>query len=91
MRNRLILSALLVLSLIAAAQQKPATKAKSSDQLGTHATANLPSEEDVNAFLHETFGYDSQLTWKIVDIKPSQAEGLAEVNPFAWSPQFSEK
>jgi protein-disulfide isomerase len=79
MRNCLILPALLSLSLIAAAQQKPTPKAKSADQLSTHATANLPSEEDVNAFLHETFGYDSQLTWKIVGIKPSQAEGLAEV------------
>ena len=48
------------------------TKTKSADQLGTHATANLPSEEDVNAFLHQTFGYDPQLTWKIAGIRPSQ-------------------
>ena len=80
MRNRLtIFLVLLALSFVAVAQQKPAQKSKSSDQLGTHATSNLPSEEDVNAFLHETFGYDAQLTWKIVGIKPSQAEGLAEV------------
>ena len=79
MRKRLLLSTLLAISMVAASQQKPAQKGKSSDQLGTHATANLPSEEDVNAFLHETFGYDSQLTWKIVGIKPSPAEGLAEV------------
>jgi len=80
MRNRLtIFLVLLALSFVAVAQQKPAQKSKSSDQLGTHATPNLPSEEDVNAFLHETFGYDAQLTWKIVGIKPSQAEGLAEV------------
>lgn len=87
MRNRLILPTLLTLTLLAAAQQKPAAKGKPSDQLGTHATANLPSEEDVNAFLHETFGYDSQLTWKIVGIKPSQAEGLAEVNVQISGPQ----
>jgi protein-disulfide isomerase len=87
MRNCLILPALLSLSLIAAAQQKPAPKAKSADPLGTHTTANLPSEEDVNAFLHETFGYDSQLTWKIVGIKPSQAEGLAEVTVQISGPQ----
>jgi protein-disulfide isomerase len=87
MRNRLILLTLLTLTLLAAAQQKPAAKGKSSEQLGTHATANLPSEEDVNAFLHETFGYDSQLTWKIVGIKPSQAEGLAEVNVQISGPQ----
>jgi protein-disulfide isomerase len=87
MRNCLILPALLALSFIAVAQQKPGAKKKSSDQLGTHASANLPSEEDVNAFLHETFGYDSQLTWKIVGIKPSQAEGLAEVTVQISGPQ----
>lgn len=87
MRKRLILSTLLVISMIAAAQQKPAQKGKSSDQLGTHATPNLPSEEDVNAFMHETFGYDAQLTWKIVGIKPSQAEGLSEVTVQISGPQ----
>ena len=81
--------ALLALSIFAAAQQKPATKTKtkSADQLGTHATANLPSEQDVNAFLHETFGYDPQLTWKITGIRPSQAEGLAEVTVQISGPQ----
>jgi len=88
MRNRLkLVLAVLVFSMIAAAQQKPAAKTKSSDQLGTHATPNLPSEEDVNAFLHQTFGYDSQLTWKIVGIRPSQAEGLAEVTVQISGPQ----
>jgi len=89
MRNRirLILLTMLALSFIAVAQLKPSTKAKSSEQFGTHATANLPSEEDVNAFLHETFGYDSQLTWKIVSIKPSQAGGLAEVTVQISGPQ----
>lgn len=42
--------------------------------------AVLPSEETVNAFLQQTFGYDSTVTWKITAIKPSIAEGLAEVN-----------
>ena len=40
----------------------------------------LPSEETVNAFLQQTFGYDPTVTWKIASIKPSIAEGLAEVN-----------
>ncbi len=84
-----VLALFLTLSTVAVAQQKPAakTKTKSSDQLGTHATANLPSEEDVNAFLHQTFGYDPQLTWKIAGIKPSQAEGLAEVTVQISGPQ----
>lgn len=54
-------------------------------QEGSHAAAktaspNLPSEETVNAFLHQWFGYDSSLTWKIVSIKPSEIEGLSEIN-----------
>lgn len=90
MRNRLKLAmAVLAFSMIVAAQQKPAAKTntKSSDQLGTHASSNLPSEEEVNAFLHVTFGYDPQLTWKIVGIRPSQAEGLAEVTVQISGPQ----
>jgi len=88
MRNRLTLVlSLLVLSIFGLAQQKPATKSASKSQLGTHATPNLPSEEEVNAFLQQTFGYDPQLTWKITAIKPSAAEGLAEVNVLISSPQ----
>ncbi len=87
MRNHLILSTLLALSLIAVAQQKPAANAPPADQLGTHATPNLPSEDVVNAFMHETFGYDSQLTWKIVGIKPGPAEGLSEVTVHISGPQ----
>jgi len=82
MSNRLkVLVLILAFSMMAATQQKraPKTKTNSADQLRTHATANLPSEEEVNAFLHETFGYDPQLTWKITGIRPSQAEGMAEV------------
>ena len=60
------LSVLLLLTLVAAAQEK--------------TSANLPSEETVNSFLQQTFGYDSTVTWKITAIKPSIAAGLAEVD-----------
>ena len=69
------------------AQQKPSSKTKPAGALGTHATENLPSEDEVNAFLRATFGYDPQLTWKIVSIKPSEAQGLAEVTVAMSSPQ----
>ena len=66
---------LLLLVVPALAQQAPAP---------SHAKAavspNLPSEETVNAFLLEMFGYDSSLSWKISSIKPSEIEGLSEVN-----------
>jgi protein-disulfide isomerase len=60
------LSVLVLLTLVAAAQEK--------------TSANLPSEETVNSFLQQTFGYDSTVTWKITAIKPSIAAGLAEVD-----------
>jgi protein-disulfide isomerase len=60
------LSVLVLLAFVAAAQEK--------------TSANLPSEETVNSFLQQTFGYDSTVTWKITAIKPSIAAGLAEVD-----------
>ena len=69
MHLRLVRSSMfifLLLAMAAAAQEK--------------TSANLPSEETVNSFLQQTFGYDSTVTWKITAIKPSTAEGLAEVD-----------
>jgi protein-disulfide isomerase len=86
MRNQLSIICLLLISLFSRAQQKTTAKEKPG-ALGTHATANLPSEDDVNAFMHATFGYDAQLTWKILSIKPSPAQGLAEVNVQISGPQ----
>lgn len=40
----------------------------------------LPSEETVNAFMHQMFGHDPSVTWKIVDIKPAEADNLAQVD-----------
>lgn len=38
-----------------------------------------PTEETVNAFMQHMFGYDSTLTWKISEIKPSNVGGLSEI------------
>jgi hypothetical protein len=40
----------------------------------------LPTEETVNSFLFQMFGYDPTKTWKVVDIRPSEVPGLAEVS-----------
>jgi protein-disulfide isomerase len=82
MRNRLALISLLSVSILCAAQQKPAAKPATQT---AHVT--LPSEDEVNGFMRATFGYDPQLTWKIESIKPSKAEGLAEVNVLISGPQ----
>jgi protein-disulfide isomerase len=67
---------LLLLSL-AGAQTQPAAPHAAAK---TGISVNLPSEETVNSFLHEWFGYDPSLTFKVVSIKPSEIEGLSEVN-----------
>jgi protein-disulfide isomerase len=51
------------------------------------AGGGLPSEETVNGFMKQTFGYDPSVTWKIGSIKPSAAEGLAEVVVVVGNPQ----
>ena len=84
-KMRVSIALLLVLSFSAFAQQKAPIKPKSAN--APASASNLPTEEVVNAFMQETFGYDPQLTWKIVSIKPSPAEGLAEVTVQISGPQ----
>jgi protein-disulfide isomerase len=61
--------------------------AQESSHAAAKTATNLPSEETVNAFLHQWFGYDSSLTWKIVSVKPSEIEGLSEINVTLSGPQ----
>jgi protein-disulfide isomerase len=51
------------------------------------AATNLPSEATVDAFMQQTFGYDSKMSWKIASIKPAAAPGLAQVDVILASPQ----
>jgi len=88
MRNALQIAFLVLAGWLAMAQQKPAAKAKSAPADKPAAdSSRLPTEAEVNGFMKATFGYDPQLTWKIVSIKPSQAEGLAEVTVEISGPQ----
>ena len=76
---------------LATAQQKPAANhGTAPHHAETHACAAvLPSEEVVNAFLEQTFGYDPQLSWKVNHIRPAETEGLAEVDVTISGPQGS--
>jgi protein-disulfide isomerase len=47
----------------------------------------MPSEATVEAFLHQQFGYQPDVTWKIAGIKPSPIPGLSEVSVVIASPQ----
>ena len=91
-RHLICLFVILLLAGLGGAQEKPAaphskTTATAATVPKTGSATNLPPEETVRAFMQQMFGYDSSLTWKIVGIKPSQAEGLAEVNVLLSNPQ----
>lgn len=65
------------------AKPKPAASAKPT----ATASDNLPSEATVDSFLHEQFGYQPDITWKIASIKPSSIGSLAEVTVVLAGPQ----
>ena len=78
--RKFVLPFLLSMAVLAIAQQKPAAPPHTASAVQKPAEKSpLPSEEEVNAFMHETFGFNPQMTWKIVSIKPAEAKGLAEV------------
>ncbi len=78
---------ILILSLacvLATAQASPA--AKLADKAEAGATV-LPSEAMVDSFMQQTFGYESQVSWKIASIKPAPVPGLAQVDVVLATPQ----
>jgi len=77
--TRVLLTLTLALaSLYSTAQQSAAAPAKTSSSASTTSAAPLPSEATVNEFLRKMFGWDTELTWKVVEIKPSEAPGISE-------------
>lgn len=80
MRTFLTPMLVLLAAALSLGQATETKSAKPSSKPGTHATADLPSDAVVDSFLQQQFGYQSDITWKILSIKPSPIEGLAEVN-----------
>ena len=70
---------LCLLSIILPAQQADPKSDKKNQAYVPTFSARLPSEETVNSFLQQTFGYDPGMSWKVLEIRPAEAEGLAEV------------
>ena len=62
---------------IAVAQATP--KSTPVAKAAANSADHLPSEATVDAFLHQQFGYEPDLTWKIASIKPAPIGNLAEV------------
>jgi protein-disulfide isomerase len=91
--HRTLLAALLLPG-IAIAQSQPAHAAKpvakpAATSTAAEVTTVLPSEDTVNSFLFQMFGYDGTITWKVGEIRPSEMPGLAEVSVVITSPQGS--
>jgi protein-disulfide isomerase len=87
--RKFLLLILMLLAVLAIAQEKHSTPthASAASAKATEKPASLPTEDEVNGFLHETFGFNPQLTWKILSIKPAEAKGLAEVEVQISSPE----
>jgi protein-disulfide isomerase len=85
------LFAALLSSGIVIAQTKPAPAEKPAAKPATAAadTTGLPTEDTVNSFLFQMFGYDPSITWKVIEIRPSQMAGLSEVSVVITNPQGS--
>ena len=60
----------------AAAVNPAATSAKPS--VAGAASGHVPSNEEVNSFLHHMFGYDPNLKFEVVRVQPSEATGVSE-------------
>jgi protein-disulfide isomerase len=86
-RNSSTLILILLLGSVVSSQTKTAQKPAAKLQTSQSTRANLPSEETVNAFLQQMFGYDSSVSWKVGEIQPAKAEGLAEVPVTLITPQ----
>jgi len=85
---------LFLLSGAAIAQTKPAPPAKPAAKPAASTSApapqtGLPTEDTVNSFLYQMFGHDPTVTWKVVEIRPSEAAGLAEISVVITNPQGS--
>lgn len=78
---------LLASTLTAAQHNSAKPAAKPAEKPAASESGNLPSEATVDSFLHDQFGYEKDLTWKISSIKPSTITGLAEVTVVLAAPQ----
>jgi protein-disulfide isomerase len=88
MRSVLNLACIVLLMFAVAGAQTGTTKPESTPRKAATSSADdLPSEATVDAFLHQQFGYQADVTWKIASIKPSPIAGLGEVSVVLANPQ----
>jgi protein-disulfide isomerase len=73
----LLLSGFVVAQTAPSLRTRPAAKPESAP--AAEGATGLPTEDTVNSFLFQMFGYDPTITWKVGAIRPSEVPGLAEV------------
>jgi protein-disulfide isomerase len=83
----LLTLALALASLYSIAQQSSAAPAKTTSGPSTTSATPLPSEATFNEFLRKMFGWDTDLTWKVLEIKPSEAPGISEATVIFSTPK----
>jgi len=90
--NQLLLAAALVVSGISTcfAQQATPAAAKPASTAASGAVAGVPTQATLNEFLKKMFGWNSDLTWKVVEIKPAEAAGLSAATVVFNTPQGSQ-
>src|ERR1700683_251535 len=85
MRSSIKLILIFLLTCVLAAAQLTVEKPAGKPVSGVDVV--LPSETTVDSFMQQTFGYESQVSWKISSIKPAPVPGLAQVDVILASPQ----
>jgi len=70
--------ALAFASVYSIAQQPGSAPVKPTSNTSA-SNSSLPSEATINGFLKQMFGWNSELSWKVADIRPSEAAGITEV------------
>lgn len=63
------------------------TPAAIPEKASSAGAATIPSDATFNEFLKKMFGWNPDLTWKVVEIKPSEASGISEATVVFSSPQ----
>ena len=80
------LAVITMILLIGFASNSASAQAKNAATPSTEKAA-LPSQATVEGFLKQMFGWNQELTWKIADIKPAEAQGFSEVTAIFNTPQ----
>ena len=78
-RISIALFAAILLSSAVIAQPAPTLQKRPAPKPAAVSDA-LPTEETMNSFLFQMFGYEPTVTWKVNDIRPSDIPGLADVS-----------